>query len=313
MSYLLDAKNAINDEIQGIVKVMHKLDNNFDKIITAILLSQGRVVMCGMGKSGHIGKKIFATLVSTGTPSLFMHPAEAYHGDLGMIKKEDIFFAISNSGETSEVAQLLPFIKQNGNILISMTGNINSTIAKASNYHIDIGVEHEACPLNLAPTTSTTVSLVLGDAIAISLMKAREFKEENFAVYHPGGALGRKLLSTVKDYIVDIKFVNRNDDFVKVISTISNSHCGLVAVGDKFSLEGIITDGDLRKKLLVTDKNKVFQLKAKDLMTDRPKIISSNVKCTDANYHMEVNGVNSLIVVDNNIVVGLYNNFNRKG
>lgn len=313
MSYLLDAKNAIHSEIQGIIEMMNKLDNNFNDVIDVILSSKGRVVMCGMGKSGHIGKKIFATFVSTGTPSLFMHPAEAYHGDLGMIKKEDVFFAISNSGETSEVSQLLPFIKQNGNILISMTGNINSTIAQASDYHLDIGIEHEACPLNLAPTTSTTVSLVLGDAIAISLMKARHFKAENFAIYHPGGALGRKLLSTVKDYINDIHFVNEDDDFINVVSIISNSHCGVVAVGDAFHLKGIITDGDLRKKLLMVDKHEIFLLTAKDLMTTNPKIISSNVKCSDANYQMEVNGINSLIVVDNNIVVGIYNNFNRKG
>ncbi|MUL05920.1 KpsF/GutQ family sugar-phosphate isomerase [Aliivibrio fischeri] len=312
MSYLLDAKNAIRSEIQGITEMMNKLDNNFNDVIDIILSSKGRVVMCGMGKSGHIGKKIFATFVSTGTPSLFMHPAEAYHGDLGMIKKEDIFFAISNSGETSEVSQLLPFIKQNGNTLISMTGNINSTIAQASDYHLDIGIEHEACPLNLAPTTSTTVSLVLGDAIAISLMKARRFKAENFATYHPGGALGRKLLSTVKDYIKDIHFVNEDDDFINVVSVISNSHCGVVAVGDALNLKGIITDGDLRKKLLMEDKQKIFLLTAKNLMTTNPKIISSNVKCSDANYQMEVNGVNSLIVVDNNIVVGIYNNFNRK-
>jgi arabinose-5-phosphate isomerase len=216
MTYLEEAKRVIINEVAGINEVSAKLDSSFEWLIETLANSKGRVVMCGMGKSGHIAKKIFATFVSTGTPSMFMHPAEAFHGDLGMIQHEDIFFAISNSGETSEITQLLPFIKANGNTLVSMTGNINSTLAQISDFHLDIGVKKEACPLNLAPTTSTTVSLVLGDAIAVSLMQASNFQEENFAKYHPGGALGRKLLLTVKDTLQPTKFVSISDDILTV-------------------------------------------------------------------------------------------------
>ncbi|WP_440054157.1 KpsF/GutQ family sugar-phosphate isomerase [Pseudoalteromonas sp. T1lg65] len=312
MNYILEAKSVIRNEIEGILEVESKLDHTFEKLISCISKSAGRVVMCGMGKSGHIAKKIFATLVSTGTPSMYMHPAEAYHGDLGMIKEEDIFFAISNSGETSEVTQLLPFIKNNGNTLISMTGNPASTLASVSDFHLDIGVKKEACPLNLAPTTSTTVSLVLGDAIAISLMKARSFKEENFAKYHPGGSLGRKLLMTVQDCMLTGTFVKSNDSFIDVISTMSTSKTGVVLVGDTNNLQGVITDGDIRKYLTRYDISSYKTAEASDLMTTSPKTISPNTKCSDADNKMRDEGVNSLIVKQGNQVLGIYDNLNRK-
>ncbi|TMN92345.1 KpsF/GutQ family sugar-phosphate isomerase [Pseudoalteromonas phenolica] len=312
MNYISEAKSVIKNEIEGILEVESKLDHTFEELISCISNSTGRVVMCGMGKSGHIAKKIFATLVSTGTPSMYMHPAEAYHGDLGMIKEEDIFFAISNSGETSEVTQLLPFIKSNGNTLISMTGNPSSTLASLSDFHLDIGVEKEACPLNLAPTTSTTVSLVLGDAIAISLMKAKSFKEENFAKYHPGGSLGRKLLMTVKDFVLTGTYVQKGDSFIDVISTMSTSKTGVVLVGDANNLEGIITDGDIRKYLTTYEISGYQTAKAIDLMTASPKTVSPLTKCSDADYKMRDEGINSLIVKDGNRVLGIYDNLNRK-
>jgi len=313
MSYVLEAKAVIKNEIDGILEAESKLDNSFDKLIALISNSPGRVVMCGMGKSGHIAKKIFATLVSTGTPSMYMHPAEAFHGDLGMIKEEDIFFAISNSGETAEVTQLLPFIKSNGNTLISMTGNASSTLASVSDFHIDIGVKKEACPLNLAPTTSTTVSLVLGDAIAIALMKAKSFKEENFARYHPGGSLGRKLLMTVKDALIECTFVKESDSFIDVISTMSTSKTGIVLVGSRWDLQGIITDGDIRKYLSMNcNKTGYLDIKASDMMSRDPKSISPLTKCGDADKKMFIDGVNSLIVIDGDEVLGIYDNLNRK-
>ncbi|MDH5914541.1 KpsF/GutQ family sugar-phosphate isomerase [Vibrio splendidus] len=312
MSYILEAKSVIRNEIDGILEVESKLDESFESLISAISNSSGRVVMCGMGKSGHIAKKIFATLVSTGTPSMYMHPAEAFHGDLGMIKEEDIFFAISNSGETAEVTQLLPFIKNNGNTLVSMTGNPSSTLASVSDFHIDIGVKKEACPLNLAPTTSTTVSLVLGDAIAIALMTAKCFKEENFAKYHPGGSLGRKLLMTVKDSLTEGTYVREFDSFIDVISTMSTSKTGTVLVGSKKKLLGIITDGDIRKYLTKYNRSNYMDATANKLMTRDPKVISSLTKCGDADKKMFVDGVNSLIVKDGDEVLGIYDNLNRK-
>lgn len=312
MSYILEAKSVIRNEIDGILEVESKLDESFESLISAISNSSGRVVMCGMGKSGHIAKKIFATLVSTGTPSMYMHPAEAFHGDLGMIKEEDIFFAISNSGETAEVTQLLPFIKDNGNTLMSMTGNPNSTLASVSDFHIDIGVKKEACPLNLAPTTSTTVSLILGDAIAIALMKAKCFKEENFAKYHPGGSLGRKLLMTVKDSLTEGTYVQEFDSFIDVISTMSTSKTGTVLVGSSSKLLGIITDGDVRKYLAKYNGSNHLNANASQLMTSEPKVISSLTKCGDADKKMFADGVNSLIVKDGDDVLGIYDNLNRK-
>jgi arabinose-5-phosphate isomerase len=312
MKYLNEARRVIDNEVKGILQAASKLDDSFERLIEVISNSKGRLVMCGMGKSGHIAKKMFATFVSTGTPSMYMHPAEAFHGDLGMIQKEDIFFAISNSGETSEVTQLLPFIKANGNILIAMTGNPESTLGEISDFHVDIGVEKEACPLNLAPTTSTTVSLVLGDAIAVALMKASNFQEENFAKYHPGGSLGKKLLLTVKDTLLPANFVGVNDDIISVLKSMSLSSSGVTLVGSEFDLVGIITDGDIRLALSKVDANEVFKVLASDIMSKKPKIVSASCKCGDADIQMQNEGINSLIVKEHGLVLGVYDNLNRK-
>lgn len=312
MSSLSEAKMVIENEIKGIRQAECKLDKTFNKLVNSIFEADGRVVMCGMGKSGHIAKKIFATLVSTGTPSMFMHPAEAFHGDLGMIRQGDVFFAISNSGETSEVIQLLPFIKDNGNVLISMTGNPDSTLAKISDFHIDIGVEKEACPLNLAPTTSTTVSLIIGDAIAVALMKLSNFKEENFAKYHPGGSLGRKLLMTVEKFIKNVKFVSPEESLIKILTEMASSKAGLVLVGSPSNLEGVITDGDVRKVLSEAIDFEYKNINAEELMSRNPVSVSANTKCGDADFKMVEAGVNSLVVKNNEVVIGIYDNLNRK-
>lgn len=312
MSYLNEAQRVIDNEIQGIKEAASKLDGSFELLVELIAASEGRVVMCGMGKSGHIAKKMFATFVSTGTPSMYMHPAEAFHGDLGMIQEKDIFFAISNSGETAEVLQLLPFIKANGNALIAMTGNKESTLARTSDFHLDIGVSKEACPLNLAPTTSTTVSLVLGDAIAVALMKASNFKAENFAKYHPGGSLGRKLLSTVKDALLPANYVSKDDDILTILKAMSSSRAGLILVGSEVELVGVITDGDIRAILSQTDSSQIFTVLASDFMSNNPKTVSHVCKCGDADALMKCEGINSLIVKENNVVLGIYNNLNRK-
>jgi arabinose-5-phosphate isomerase len=312
MKYLNEARRVIDNEVKGILQAASKLDDSFERLIEVISNSKGRLVMCGMGKSGHIAKKMFATFVSTGTPSMYMHPAEAFHGDLGMIQKEDIFFAISYSGETSEVTQLLPFIKANGNILIAMTGNPESTLGEISDFHVDIGVEKEACPLNLAPTTSTTVSLVLGDAIAVALMKASNFQEENFAKYHPGGSLGRKLLLTVKDTLLPASFVGINDDILSVLKSMSLSSSGVTLVGNESALVGIITDGDVRLALSKLNANKVSKVLASDIMSKKPKIVSASCKCGDADIRMHNEGINSLIVKEHGVVLGVYDNLNRK-
>ena len=192
MDYIEIAKGVFAIEAQAISQLADRLDNSFAEAVKQILTSRGRVIICGMGKSGIIGKKIAATLASTGTPSFFMHPGEAYHGDLGMVTPDDVFVAISNSGETDEVVKLIPFLRSNGNYLIALTGNALSTLAKAAHSHLDVGVQEEACPLQLAPTSSTTATLAMGDALAVTLMKARDFKPENFARLHPGGSLGRR-------------------------------------------------------------------------------------------------------------------------
>ena len=196
------ARSVFSVEAKAVSALSDNLSTDFDDAVSAILSSEGKTIVCGMGKSGIIGKKIAATLASTGTPSFFMHPGEAYHGDLGMVSPDDVFIAISNSGETEEVVKLIPFLKDNGNVLIAMTGNPDSTLAKAANYHLNVGVEEEACPLQLAPTSSTTATLAMGDALAVTLMKARDFKPENFARFHPGGSLGRRLLSRVENEMV---------------------------------------------------------------------------------------------------------------
>ena len=234
------AQEVFEIEAKEIANLSHRLTDDFEKSINAILESSGKLIVSGMGKSGIIGKKIAATFASTGTPSFFLHPGEAYHGDLGMIEENDVVLLISNSGETDEVLKLIPFLKHQKNCTISMSGNDNSTLAKNTNYHLNIAVEKEACPLFLAPTSSTTATLVMGDALAVTLMKLRDFKEENFAKFHPGGSLGRRLLTTVGDVMKkhELPITNSNATIKEVIQRITEGKLGLVVVSDENGTNG---------------------------------------------------------------------------
>ena len=293
------AQEVFEIEAKEIANLSHRLTDDFENAIHAILGSSGKLIISGMGKSGIIGKKIAATLASTGTPSFFLHPGEAYHGDLGMIEENDIVLLISNSGETDEVLKLIPFLKHQKNSTISMSGNEESTLAKNTDYHLNIAVEKEACPLFLAPTSSTTASLVMGDALAVTLMKLRDFKEENFAKFHPGGSLGRRLLTTVGDVMKkhELPTTNSNATIKEVIQCITQGKLGLVVVLEEHRIKGIITDGDIRRAMESREKE-FFGLFAKDLMSLDPKLIDANEKLITASTIMSENKINSLLVVN---------------
>ena len=305
-NYTDEAKCVFTIEAKAVMGLGQYLDDNFSNSIEAILNSSGRVIICGMGKSGIIGSKIAATLASTGTPSFFMHPGEAYHGDLGMVTAEDVFIAISNSGETNEVTKLIPFLVDNGNFLIAVTGNPSSTLAKSAHTHLNVCVEEEACPLQLAPTASTTATLAMGDALAVTLMKARNFKAEHFARFHPGGALGRRLLRKVEDEMVraNLPFVIGESKVLDIIHTISQGSLGVAVVHEK-GLIGIITDGDIRRAI-ETFGETVFDKKAQDLMSTNPASVVVGTRVEDALIMMEEKRITTLLVVKNQIVVGIF-------
>lgn len=301
------AREVFEIEAKEITSLSHRLTDDFEHAIHAIHQSSGKLIVSGMGKSGIIGKKIAATLASTGTPSFFLHPGEAYHGDLGMIEHNDIVLLISNSGETDEILKLIPFLRHQKNITIAMSGNEESTLAKNTKYHLNISVEKEACPLLLAPTSSTTATLVMGDAIAVTLMKLRNFKEENFAKFHPGGSLGRRLLTTVGDVMKsqELPTTNSNATIKEVIQSITQGKLGLVVILDESRIKGVITDGDIRRAMESQEKE-FFGLFAKDLMSIHPKLIHENEKLITASTMMSENKINSLLVVNtNNDFVGV--------
>jgi arabinose-5-phosphate isomerase len=301
------AQEVFEIESKEIANLSKRLTDDFEKAINAILQSSGKLIVSGMGKSGIIGKKIAATLASTGTPSFFLHPGEAYHGDLGMIEENDIVLLISNSGETDEVLKLIPFLKHQKNCTISMSGNDDSTLAKNTNYHLNISVDKEACPLFLAPTSSTTATLVMGDALAVTLMKLRDFKEENFAKFHPGGSLGRRLLTTVGDVMKkkNLPIISSQATIKEVIQRISEGMLGLVVIIDNNKIIGIITDGDIRRAMESREKD-FFNLKAEDLMSNHPKLIYESDKLISASNIMSQHKINSLLVVnESNDLVGV--------
>ena len=300
------AKKILIEESLAVKGLANQLDDEFNKAIKIILNSSSRVVICGMGKSGIIGKKISATLSSTGTPSFFMHPAEAYHGDLGMVASEDIFLALSNSGETDELLKLIPFLKSNGNILISLTGNKNSALALASDHHISVKVNSEACPLQLAPTSSTTALLAMGDAIAISLMNARNFKPENFAIFHPGGSLGRRLLGLVSEEMIstDIQVLDQNSSMLEIIKNMSSCSSGVCIINLDEGF-GIITDGDIRRGL---DRygSSIFSEKINKLITNNPVAVSPSTRIEDAINLMEKKSINVVLVIEDKKLLGIF-------
>ena len=300
------AREVIQTEIEGLDYMARRLGSEFEVAINAIINTKGRTIICGMGKSGIIGKKIAASFASTGTPSFFMHPGEAFHGDLGMVKPEDVFIAVSNSGETDEVLKLLPFLRDNDNFVIAITGKENSTLASNSHCHLDIAVPKEACPLQLAPTSSTTATLVMGDALTVALMDVRGFKPENFARFHPGGSLGRRLLSKVRDEMFsdNLPSVPSDADFTSIIHKISSSHLGLTLVNLNNETLAIITDGDLRRAMESKGRD-AFDLIAKDIASINPASISPELNIQEAYEVMESKGITSLIVRENSTVLGI--------
>lgn len=306
MDYIAIAKETLSVEEQALKRLQKQLPENFNQIIELILHCEGRLVIGGIGKSGLVGKKMVATFASTGTPSFFLHPTEAFHGDLGMLKPIDIVLLISYSGETDDVNKLIPSLKNFGNKIIAMTGNPNSTLAKHADYVLDISVEREVCPNNLAPTTSVLVTMALGDAIAVSLIQARNFQPEDFAKFHPGGSLGRRLLCRVKDQMhTTLPMATPDTPFVECLNIINNGRKGVAIIMQNNQLKGIITDGDIRRALVAKGAESLH-LAAKDLMTVSPKTINANSYLAQAEDYMREHKIHSLIVVnDQQEVVGL--------
>ena len=303
------AKDVIQTEADSVLKLKDRIDQNFDEVCQILKNCMGKVVLIGMGKSGHIAKKISSTLASTGTPSFYIHPAEAGHGDLGMISHDDVVIMISYSGESDEIISLLPGIKRMNVPIISMTGNANSLIASSSDFHLDISVDNEACPNNLAPTSSTTATLVMGDAIAVSLMSLNNFTSDDFAMSHPSGSLGRRLLTLVSSIMKsgeDIPKVTKEMLLIDSLLVMSEKALGMVLIAENEKLVGIFTDGDLRRAL---ESNVDFQkLTIQDVMTKDCKSIEPQEPALIAMQLMEKYSLNSLPVVDSsNNIVGAIN------
>ena len=298
-------KEVIKLQSESIRNLVELVDENFETAINLILDSKGRVVVTGIGKSAIIANKIVATLNSTGTPSIFMHAADAIHGDLGIIKKDDVIICISKSGNTPEIMDLVPFLKMTKNPLIAITGDINSALAKNSSVVLNSHVDIEICPNNLAPTNSTTAQLVIGDAIAATLVKIKGFTSNDFAKFHPGGSLGKKLYLKVNDLIDSAvkPMVSTDDDIKDVIIEISNKMLGITPVFSKDTIVGVITDGDLRRTLL--NNQEISKLKAKDIMSTNPQIIDSETLASEALEIMKKNKISQLIVTNNNLYFGV--------
>ena len=293
------ALNTFRAEAEAVQSLAGQLTDDFEKAVRAILATHGKVIVTGMGKSGLVGRKIAATLASTGTPSFFLHPGEAYHGDLGMIEAGDIVLALSNSGQTDEVLRLIPYLQECGNTVIAMTGNAGSTLAKNSTYHLDVSVKSEACPLSRAPTCSTTAQLAMGDALAVALMNERGFRAEDFARFHPGGSLGRRLLTRVGDVMRSehLPTASPSSRLGEVIITISDARMGVAVILDEGKIAGIVTDGDVRRAMLKYGA-RFFDITADEIMTRTPKTVSVADRLTDAEQLMQDNKIHSLIVVD---------------
>ena len=306
MNYLQIARETLSVESQALAQLSQRLDDEFSQVVDLILACEGRLVIGGIGKSGLIGKKMVATFASTGTPSFFLHPTEAFHGDLGMLKPIDIVMLISYSGETDDVNKLIPSLKNFGNKIIALTSNKNSTLARHADYVLDITVEREVCPNNLAPTTSELVTLALGDALAVSLITARHFQPADFAKFHPGGSLGRRLLCKVKDQMqTRLPITTPDTNFTDCLTIMNEGRMGVALVMENQQLKGIITDGDVRRALTANGADTLNKT-AKELMTSSPKTIHENEFLAKAEDLMKEKKIHSLVVVnDENNVVGL--------
>ncbi len=304
------ARDTFDIEARALLGLKGRTGENFGRVCEAILACRGRVVVMGMGKSGHVGRKIAATLASTGTPALFVHPGEASHGDLGMVASGDVVLAISNSGESDELAAILPAIKRLGVTLVAMTGRADSSLAQHADLVLDSAVEEEACPLNLAPTASTTAQMALGDALAVALLDARGFREEDFARSHPGGALGRKLLMHVRDLMRsgdDVPRVGPDTSFTEMLREMTGKGLGFTAIArPDGQVQGIFTDGDLRR--LIERGTDLRALRAVDVMHPSPKLVRADALAVDAADVMEQHRITSVLVIDaQGLLVGALN------
>lgn len=302
----LEAKRVFEIEAAAIASLAERVDETFDDAIRILLNGNHRVIVSGIGKSGIVARKVASTLASTGTPSIFLHPAEAFHGDLGVIGKGDVILAFSNSGETEELLRLLPFLRDNGNALIAVTGNPTSRLAMVAAVHLDAGVAEEACPFQLAPTASTTASMAMGDAIAVALMKSRAFEPENFARLHPGGSLGRRLLMKVADEMVcdHLPIVEPTAKALEVIKRITDGKLGLAIVHHDTGV-GIVTDGDVRRAI-EGNGEKFFTMTAIAMMTPHPVVVDPAMATHEAIELMHRSKITSLLVQSKGKIVGVF-------
>jgi arabinose-5-phosphate isomerase len=294
--YANRAKEIFDEEIRELEKLKNSIDDSFDEVIDALYHCQGKVVMMGIGKTGIIAHKMAASFASTGTPSIFVNAAEAVHGDLGMINANDIAILVSNSGSTHEILNIIDPLHRLGCKIVAMTGNMDSPLVKRADYALSIHVDEEACPLGIAPTTSTTATLLMGDALMVCLMEMRQFKAEDFALYHPGGALGRKLLGRVKNVMTtDVPRVQTNTIFRDIVREITDKHLGMTMVYDEMRCVGIITDGDVRRAIL---KYNDVHITAADIMTPSYKHITKDALLSDALAIMDKHNITTLAVTE---------------
>lgn len=293
------AKQCLQDEAQALLDLIPQLDDNFDKAVNMMFYCKGKIIVTGVGKSGHIGAKIAATLSSTGTPAFFINPLDVFHGDLGVMTPEDIVLALSNSGQTDELLRFIPMVLHMHIPIISMTGNEHSLLAKYSNAHIKVWVKKEACPLNLAPTSSTTAALAMGDALAVALMEMRHFEPRDFAQFHPGGELGKRLLTTASDVMIshDLPIIDQNMNLGDAIILVSKGKLGLGVSTEDNKVIGLITDGDIRRAMEKW-REKFFDKKVKDIMTRTPKSVLPTTKITEIQNIMHKYKVHTVLVVD---------------
>ena len=293
------ATNCIKDEAHALLDLIPQIDENFEKAVELIYNCHGKVIVTGVGKSGHIGAKIAATLLSTGTPSFFINPLDVFHGDLGVMTSDDVVLAISNSGQTDELLRFIPMVLHMQIPIIGMSGNPKSLLAKYSSAHINIKVEKEACPLNLAPTSSTTATLAMGDALAVALMEVRDFKPKDFAQFHPGGELGKRLLTTAADVMRtdNLPTISKDMNLGDAIILVSKGKLGMGVAVDNGCVEGLITDGDIRRAMEKW-KEKFFDVKVGEIMTRTPKMVSLSTKITEIQSIMNKYKIHSVLVVD---------------
>ena len=305
------AIKCFQDEAQAILNLIPMLDDNFSRAVDLIFNCKGKIIVTGVGKSGHVGEKIAATLASLGTPSFFLNPLDAYHGDLGMVAEGDVVMAISYSGSTDELLRFIPLLLERNIPIIGISGNPDSLLAKYSVCHLNIRVDHEADPLNLAPTSSTTTTMAMGDALACALVQLRQFKPSDFAQFHPGGSLGRKLLATVKDNMVstNLPIVTLDMKISDTIIEISKTKQGIAVAVEDGKIVGVVTDGDVRRAMQ-SNQEQFFELTVRDIMSTAPKTILQTAKLTEAEEMMRRYNIHSLVVVnDNDDFVGIIDTF----